>query len=122
VLSACATLMFVIVRAERTRAPSLEAEQKAHALLCAWLSSEQAQQYSSQKHFEVIGSDTGTRYRIRHGRMVNIDQLDSAGDRVCVLCVVPEGNLAASDCMLAQKIALEMFETKALAIANQRPS
>jgi hypothetical protein len=30
--------------------------------------------------------------------------------------------LAASDCMLAQKIALEMFETKALAIANQRPS
>jgi hypothetical protein len=122
VLSACATLMFVIVRAERTRAPSLEAEQKAHALLCAWLSPEQAQQYSSQKHFEVIGSDTGTRYRIRHGRMVNIDQLDSAGDRVCVLCVVPEGNLAASDCMLAQKIALEMFETKALAIANQRPS
>jgi hypothetical protein len=68
VLSACATLMFVIVRAERTRAPSLEAEQKAHALLCAWLSPEQAQQYSSQKHFEVIGSDTGTRYRIRHGR------------------------------------------------------
>ena len=122
VLSACATLMFVIVRAERTRAPSLEAEQKAHALLCAWLSPEQAQQYSSQKHFEVIGSDTGTRYRIRHGRMVNIDQLDSAGDRVCVLCVVPEGNLAASDCMLAQKIALEMFETKALTIANQRPS
>jgi len=122
VLSACATLMFVIVRAERTRAPSLEAEQKAHALLCAWLSSEQAQQYSSQKHFEVIGSDTGTRYRIRHGRMVNIDQLDSAGDRVCVLCVVPEGNLAASDCMLAQKIALETFETKALAIANRRPS
>ena len=121
-LSACATVMFVIVRAERTRAPSLEAEQKAHALLCAWLSPEQARQYSSQKHFEVIGSDTGTRYRIRHGRMVNIDQLDSAGDRVCVLCVVPEGNLAASDCMLAQKIALEMFETKALAIANQRPS
>jgi hypothetical protein len=121
-LSAFAALMFVIVTTERTRAPSSEAEQKAHALLCAWLSPEQAQQYNSQKQFEVIGSDTGTRYRIRHGRMVNIDQLDSAGDRVCVLCVVPEGNLAASDCMLAQKIALEMFETKALAIANQRPS
>ena len=120
-LSACASVMFVIVTAERTRAPSLEAEQKAHALLRAWLSPEQAQQYNSQKHFEVIGSDTGTRYRIRHGRMVNIDQLDSGGNKVCMWCVVPEGNLAASDCMLAQKIALETFETKALAIAVQRP-
>jgi hypothetical protein len=121
-LSACATLMFVIVRAERTRAPSSEAEKKGHALLRAWLSPAQAQQYNSQKHFEVIGSDTGTRYRIRHGRMVNIDQLDSAGKKVCMWCVIPEGNLAASDCMLAQKIALETFERKTLAIANQRPS
>jgi hypothetical protein len=103
------------------RDPTSEAEQKAHALLRAWLSPEQAQQYNS-KHFDVIGSDTGTPYRIRHGRMVNIDQLDSAGNRVCAWCVVPEGNLAASDCMMAQKIALETFETKALAIANQRPS
>jgi hypothetical protein len=71
---------------------------------------------------DVIGSDSGTRYRIRHGRMINIDQLDSAGKKVCMWCVVPEGNLAASDCMLAQKVALETFETKALAIANQRPS
>jgi hypothetical protein len=102
-LSACATLMFVIVTAERSRAPSSEAEQKAHALLRAWLSPEQAQQYNSQKHFDVIGSDTGTRYRIRHGRQINIDQLDSAGKKVCMWCVGPEGNLAASDCMLAQK-------------------
>ena len=76
--------MFVIVTAERMRAPTSEAEQKAHTLLRAWLSPEQAQQYNSQKHFDVIGSDTGTRYRIRHGRMVNIDQLDSTGNRVCV--------------------------------------
>jgi len=121
-LLACASVMFVIVAGERKRAPTSEAEQKAHALLRAWLSPQQAQQYKSKKHFDVIGSDTGTRYRIRHGRMVNIDRLDSAGNRVCVLCVVPEGNLAASDCMLAQKIALETFETKALAIAVKRPS
>lgn len=121
-LLACASVMFVIVRAERMRAPTSEAEQKAHALLRAWLSPEQAQQHNSQRHFEVIGSDTGKRYRIRHGRMINIDQLDSAGNKVCVWCFVPEGNLAASDCMLAHKIALETFETKALAVANQRPS
>jgi hypothetical protein len=97
----------------------LPAERKALALLRAWLSPEQAQQYDSRKHFEVIGSDTGTRYRIRHGHMINIDQLDSAGNKVCAWCFVPEGNLAAGDCMLAQKIALETFETKVLAIANR---
>ena len=107
-------------RAER--APTSEAEQKARALLRAWLSPEQARQYNSQKHFEVIGSDTGTRYRIRHGNAMNIDQLDAAGNKVCGWCFIPEGELAAGDCMLAQKIALETFETKALAIANQRPA
>jgi hypothetical protein len=54
--------------------------------------------------------------------MLNIDQLDSiAGNRVCALCVVPEGNLAASDCMLAQKIALETFETKAASMQPCSP-
>ncbi len=120
VLAASACLVFVIVAIERTRAPTSEAEQKAHALLRAWLSPEQAQQYDSQTDFEVIGSDTGTRYRIRHGQMINIDQLDPAGKKVCVWCFVPEGNLAPSDCMLAQKVALETFETKALSIENQR--
>jgi hypothetical protein len=101
------------------QAASLQAEQKALALFRPWLSPEQAQQYNSLKHFEVIGSDTGTRYRIRHGKMMNIDELDSAGNKVCGWCFLPEGNLAAGDVMLAQKIALETFESEALAIANQ---
>jgi hypothetical protein len=54
--------------------------------------------------------------------MMNIDQLDSAGNRICQWCFAPEGELAAGDCMLAQKIALEMFETKVLAIGNRRNS
>ena len=106
----------------RTRPPSSQAQQKALALLRLWLSPEQAAQYNSEEHFDVIGSDTGTRYRIRHGQMMNIDQLDSAGNRVCQWCFAPEGELAAGDCMLAQKIALETFETKVLAIANRRPA
>ena len=103
-------------------AASGQAERKAVTLLLLWLSPEQAEQYSSYGHFEVIGSDTGTRYRIRHGRMMNIDQLDSAGNKVCEWCFAPKGNLAAGDCMLAQKIALEGFESEALVIANHRPS
>jgi hypothetical protein len=102
-------------------ATSKRVERKAVTLLQLWLSPEQAEQYSSHGHFEVVGSDTGTRYRIRHGRMMNIDQLDSAGNKVCEWCFAPKGNLAAGDCMLAQKIALERFESGALAIANHRP-
>jgi hypothetical protein len=67
-------------------------------------------------HFEVVGSDTGTRYRIRHGRMMNIDELDSAGNKVCEWCFLPAGNLAIGDVMLAQKIALETYESGALAV------
>jgi hypothetical protein len=100
-------------------ATSSQVEQKAVALLQPWLSPEQAEQYSSYKHFEVVGSDTGKRYRIRHGRMMNVDELDSVDKRICEWCFLPEGNLAAGDVMLAQKIALETFESEALAIANQ---
>jgi hypothetical protein len=103
-------------------ATSKRVERKAVTLLQLWLSPEQAEQYSSHGHFEVVGSDTGTRYRIRQGRMMNIDQLDSAGNKVCEWCFAPKGNLAAGDCMLAQKIALERFESGALAIANHRPA
>jgi hypothetical protein len=112
-------LIVTILTAEKMRAPSPQAEQKSLALLRLWLSPEQAAQYISNEHFDVIGSDTGTRYRIRHGCMINIDQLDRAGNKVCAWCFVPEGILAAGDCMLAQKIALETFETKVLAIANR---
>jgi hypothetical protein len=117
-----ACLIFTILTDQRTRPPSPQAQQKAIALLRQWLSPEQAAQYNSDEHFDVIGSDTGTRYRIREGQMMNIDQLDSAGKRVCQWCFAPEGELASGDCMLAQKIALETFETKVLAIANRRNS
>ena len=40
---------------------------------------------------------------------MNIDELDFAGNKVCEWCFLPEGNLAAGDVMLAQKIALETF-------------
>jgi hypothetical protein len=119
---AAACLIIAVLTGQRARPPSLQAQQKALALLRLWLSPEQAALYDSEEHFDVVGSDTGTRYRIRHGQMMNIDQLDSAGNRVCQWCFAPEGELASGDCMLAQKIALETFETKVLAIANRRNS
>jgi hypothetical protein len=50
---------------------------------------------------------------------MNVDELDSFGNRVCEWCFLPEGKLAAGDVMLAQKIALETFEGQALAVANR---
>lgn len=94
-------------------------QEKGRALLRSWLTSEQAQQWDFHKHFEVTGCDTGTRYRIRHGTAMNIDELDSSGKMIAQWCFAPQGNLVAGDVMLAQKIALETMENEALAAANR---
>jgi len=38
-----------------------------------------------------------------------------------VLCFMPEGDLVVGDMMLAQKLALELFESEALKVANEMP-
>jgi len=96
-----------------------EAEQKARALLRRWLSPAQLEQYEKKGHFEVVGSDSGKRYRIHRYDQMNIEELDERGARVAVWCFLPEGNLPVGDTMLAQKIALETNERSALAIANR---
>jgi hypothetical protein len=96
-----------------------EAHERGMRLLKEHLTPAQLQQYSRYGYFEVIGGKTGKRYRIRHGRSMNIDQLDKNGRRVCGWCFFPEGNLVTGDVMLAQKVALELFEGDALKIANK---
>ena len=44
-----------------------QAEERGFALLQAWLGSEQAEQWASQRAFEVLGCDTGTRTVSRVG-------------------------------------------------------
>jgi len=90
---------------------------RALTLLEEWLSPEQRACYERFRYFDVIGSDTGTRYRVHHGTQTNIEELSHTGQRVCRWCFVPEGNLAAGDVMLAQKIALETNERGALSVA-----
>jgi hypothetical protein len=98
---------------------SLEAHERGIRLLKENLTPAQRQQLEKHAYFEVIGGRTGKRYRIRHGRSMNIDQLDRNGRRVCGWCFFPLGGLVAGDVMLAQKVALELFETEALKIANR---
>jgi hypothetical protein len=96
-----------------------EAHERGMRLLKENLTPAQRQQYERYGYFEVVGGKTGKRYRIRHGRSMNIDQLDKNGRRVCGWCFFPEGNLVTGDVMLAQKMALELFEVEALKIANK---
>jgi hypothetical protein len=86
-------------------------------LLKEWLSPLQLNQYRGDGCFEVRGSHSGIRYRIRRGDQSNIDQLDEDGRRVAVWCFGPEGRLPVGDIMLAQKIALESDEPAALDVA-----
>jgi hypothetical protein len=65
-----------------------------------------------------MGSNTGARYRIRRGAIMNIEELTANGYVTRRWCLAPEGALTTGDVMLAQKIALERFEVDALAIAN----
>jgi hypothetical protein len=101
----------------RSRSP---VEQKSIALLRSWLTPDQLNQWDAREEFEVIGGDTGTRYRISFGTAMNVHQLDRTGKPFMQWCFRPEGKLAVGDVLLAQKIALENMERRALALANSQ--
>ncbi len=93
------------------------AERKGMDLLLKNLSARQREQYQAFGYFDVTGSYTGRRYRIFQGRFGNVREL-GANDRPHIgKCFLPEGDLVAGDCMLAQKIALENRESAVLKVA-----
>ena len=96
----------------------VRSEARSQVPLRRWLTPDQAEQYDRYQLFGVVGSDTGTRYRICHGTTMNIEELAADGCVTRRWCFAPEGALAIGDVMLAQKVALETFELDALAIAN----
>jgi hypothetical protein len=96
-----------------------EVEERSLQLLRSWLSAKQVQQWDAVSEFEVVGSHTGTRYRIRRGKMMNVHELDRAGNIVARLCFAPKGDLPMGDILLAQKIALETMERDALKMATR---
>jgi hypothetical protein len=109
----------------RSPAPGLvsriEAEMRASQLLTDNLSPDQRLQFDAHVYFDVTGGTTGKRHRIRPGNQMNVEELDERGRRVHLLCFVPGGRVPTGDIMLAQKIALELFEAEALMVANRSP-
>ncbi len=96
-----------------------EAEVRGLRLLRENLSPAQREQQEKYGCFDVRGGDTGRRYRIKNGLQLNVEMLDNKGRTTAILCFVPAGNLVAGDVMLAQKLALELFERDTLKIANK---
>ena len=95
-----------------------EAHARGLRLLRENLSSAQRDQYDRCGYFDVIGGKTRRCYRINAGFQMNVEQLDRKGRPMRRLCFMPEGELAVGDVMLAQKLALELFESETLDVAN----
>jgi hypothetical protein len=93
-------------------------ETRGLRLLRSWLTAEQRAQFDATRYFDVIGCDTGKRYRIHYGVATNVHEMNAAGRPKTGWCFAPVGYLVAGDIMLAQKIALETNESGALAVAN----
>lgn len=94
------------------------AEGKAKALLRSWLSPAQRDQFDAHGWFEVVGGTTGKLYRITYGTCANVFEVANDGILVTGLCFVTAERLAEGDVMLAQKIALETAEARALSVAQ----
>jgi hypothetical protein len=96
-------------------------ETRGLRLLRAWSSNEQRAQFDSRGYFDVVGCDSGKKYRIRVGVSVNVQELDRNEMAIVGWCFAPKGSFVPGDITLAQKIALETGEYDALAVANRLP-
>ncbi|WFU74850.1 hypothetical protein [Bradyrhizobium sp. CB2312] len=113
--SAAVGRLYQAAKAEKT------IQARALRLLRSWLSPAQRAEFDSRGYFEVVGGDSGKRYRIRRGISGNVKEIDEYGRLGKGWCFVPLGGLVEGDVMLAQKIALETDEERALGIANTFP-
>ena len=95
----------VLTWRERYRAMMDAREARGITLLREWLSPMQRAQFDASKYFDVVGCDSGRRYRIHYGKVTNVQQIDEAGKPVTGWCFVPSGGLVAGDVMLVQKSA-----------------
>jgi hypothetical protein len=91
-----------------------QARLRAEALLWAWLSPAQRQQYRARRWFEVT-SASGRRYRILQGGVVRLHPRGSA------YCIEATSPVPVADEMLANKLLLETDERRFLATAHRFP-
>ena len=105
--------LFIRLGAERTP------KGRSLRLLRDWLSPAQRVQFAEKGYFEVVGGETGKRYRVFPGGLANVCEVDERGRPRLGLCFKTLGELPIGDIMLAQKIALESCEGSVLAVARR---
>ncbi len=98
--------------------PRADAERVALQLLREVLSPAQRAQYDRNGILDVIGGQSGKRYRIRAGSRMNVEELGANGCSVRTLCFVPKGGVPMGDILVAQKLALELMEEETLRVAR----
>ena len=81
----------ILTLRERYRAMMDAREARGITLLREWLSPMQRAQFDASKYFDVVGCDSGRRYRIHYGRVTNVHQIDEAGQPVTGLVFCPIG-------------------------------
>jgi hypothetical protein len=96
------------------------AQRRSMELLKTHLTPEQREQLETIRAFDVIGCETGTRYRIdSRYQNYNVFAFDGGG-ATHALCFEPKGGLPKGDVMLTQKIYLENFEGEVRTVANKK--
>jgi hypothetical protein len=114
------------VRQEEERARELErkqADKRARALLLQLLNPEQRAQFLADEHFVVPSPrDRHRRYRIRRGRVGNIDVVSANGCVSKRLCVHPQEHVPDYDVMAAQLLMIRADEEMLLSRANVHDS
>lgn len=95
---------------------------RSEGMLRANLTADQLSQLDAHGYFEVLGGESGHRFRVCRSPSINVEEFDEAGASLCRWCLLPTGMLPEGDVLLAQKIAIELFESEARAIANVYPA
>jgi hypothetical protein len=86
-------------------------------MLVAHLSPTRWAQYDRINYFDVVGGNTGRRYRIRHGQVLRRGARRHRPLHVSIVLHVRRAT-SIGDVMLAQKLALESFEAEAIKVAH----
>lgn len=107
-----------LLRQEKLRIQA-EAKQKSEALLVSLLDAQQRKELEEQNAFMVL-SQLNKRYRIRRGRSMNVDELDTEGKKIATLCAHPSEAVPDADTMVAQMLMLTHNEQAFLKVANRR--
>ena len=95
-----------------------ERKAKANKLLRDALDRKQKKDFDKRQFFYVRGGESGNLYKIKKGRIGNVEVVDSLKRVKQKLCAHPQISCPDEDTMLAQKVMIEHMENQFRDVAN----